>query len=471
VVASLIASLVVVFLAGFAGVAWKWQDAERQKGIAQTAEKNEAEQRTIAVEEAERSRRLLYASDMLVAEQAWETGDIGRARAILQRHSPQGDQGDLRGFEWYYLWGRCQDASLHTLQGHTGRINSVAFSPDGKTMVTGSDDLRVRIWDIATFTHVEVPVGRIRVGLVSPKDNILALLEQSGKTVHLWDAANRTETAPFTHASTVACGAFSPDGKLLAIGCDDGTVWIWDVKAGNKLSTLKAEDGDAEQVRCIAFSHDGRTLASGGGDLKVRLWDVAARRELPKPLEGHTAFVLSLAFSPDDKTLASGSSDSTVRLWDIAARKLQRKLVGQQTAVVAVAFSPDGKALTAGGGDGTIRVWNPVTYELASLQRGHTAVITALAYAPDGHTLIFGSLDGTIKVWKNQVGADSIIATGHNIWFSSLAFSPDSKTLGVGDYKLWSVMLWDVTSHRLDTFAGGYNGPVRCVTFAPDGQT
>jgi WD40 repeat protein len=138
---------------------------------------------------------------------------------------------------------------------------------------------------------------------------------------------------------------------------------------------------------------------------------------------------------------------------------------------VAVAFSPDGKALTAGGGDGTIRVWNPVTCELAILQRGHAAVITALAYAPDGHTLISGSLDGTIKVWENTLGADSIIATGHNIWFSSLAFSPDNKTLAVGDYKVRSVMLWDVISHRQETFASGYNGPVRCVTFAPDGQT
>ena len=131
----------------FLAVAWQWQQAERQKDIAQTAERGEAAQRAIAREEADRatqeadqSRRLLYASDMSLALHAWEAGTIEHARTALERHRPQVGQEDLRGFEWRYLWGLCQDGSKYTLRGHTAGVSAAALAPDGQTLATRGDD-------------------------------------------------------------------------------------------------------------------------------------------------------------------------------------------------------------------------------------------------------------------------------------------------------------------------------------------
>ena len=155
--------IALVFLAGFAGVAWQWRQAERQKDIAQAAERGEAAQRAIAEGEADRasreadqSRRLLYASDMTVALHAWEAGTLRHARAALERHLPQAGQEDLRGFEWRYLWGLCQDGSRHTLRGHTAAVSAVAFAPDGQTLATRGDDYSVRLWDMASRRHVKL---------------------------------------------------------------------------------------------------------------------------------------------------------------------------------------------------------------------------------------------------------------------------------------------------------------------------
>src|SRR5262249_10538248 len=247
-----------------------------------------------ATREADRSRRLLYASDMNLALQSWDAGDTGRARDLLERQWPQPGQEDLRGFEWRYLWPLCQDGSRYTLRGHTSEVRTVAFSGDGKTLVTCSLDGSVRLWDVATQRHVKLAGNVFTALTITPDGKTVAILEQWSRVVHLLDVGKRRERAVLTPPTLVGSAAFSPDGKLLALGCTDG-VRLWDIDTAREVDPLV---GHEEPVSAVAFSPDGKALASGGVDMTVRLWDVAARRPLAT-LRGHTAYVISVAFSPD----------------------------------------------------------------------------------------------------------------------------------------------------------------------------
>jgi WD40 repeat protein/serine/threonine protein kinase len=477
VVAGLTAALVLVFLSGFAAVAWKWQEAEGEKHIAQTAEQHEAEQRAIAQKQADLSRRLSYASDMSLAYQAWEAGDIGRARTLLFEQRPPAGLEDLRNFEWRYLWSLCQDGSRQTLREHTqgvrplhellsaGGPTGVAIMQDGKTLVASGLG-SVCIWDLATQRHVKL-LGIWNCGACAPDGKTLALVQGQGRAVCLWDVAAHCERAIFTHESLVGSAAYSPDGKLLAAGCWDNTVWLWDVPRRKNVAKLQGHKGGPG---CLAFSPDGRQLASGSYGNEVLLWDVDARRQIA-PLEGHTSMPSSLSFSPDGKLLASASTDGTVRLWDTATQQAVKTFREPRSVILSAVFSPrDGKTLATGGSDGTVRLWDVETMEVTALFRGHTAVVTAVAFAPDGRSLVSASRDGRVKVWDATAGQDPNILSGNKSAIYGLAFSPDGKTLAVVDNHDLTVKLWDLASRQFESFKGHTN-LLLCVAFSPDGKT
>jgi predicted NACHT family NTPase len=193
------------------GEAVKHQEAaERQRNLAEEQRKLAEEQRERAEQQERAYRRLLYAAHMNLAQQDWETANVGRMKELLNAHLPKPGQEDLRGFEWYYLWRLCH-SDLITLR-HASAVESVAFSPDGKTLATGGRSNTVKLWDVASGKELATLKGHTN------------------------------------HANSVA---FSPDGKTLATGSDDHIVKLWDVASRQELAALK---GHTSEVYSVAYS-------------------------------------------------------------------------------------------------------------------------------------------------------------------------------------------------------------------------
>lgn len=289
-----------------------------------------------------------------------------------------------------------------TLTGHRNTVMPVAFSPDGKTLATGSMDKTIKLWDVQTGALKQTITG---------------------------------------HSNGVHALAFSPDGKTLASGSDDKTIKLWDAQTGALRQTL-TENSSA--VHTIGFSPDGATLASGSSDKTIKLWD-AQTGELKQTLTGHDDVVKTVAFSPDGTILGSGSDDQTIKLWDAQTGALRQTLTGHSNGVHAIAFSSDRKTLASGSIDKTIKLWDVQTGALKQTLTGHNSGIHALAFSPDGKMLASGSTDKTVKLWDTQTGGLRQTFTGHSDMVMAVAFSPDGKTLASGGMDK-TVKLWTLAS-------------------------
>jgi WD40 repeat protein len=218
-----------------------------------------------------------------------------------------------------FLTGR----AIATLPGHTGFVYSVKFSPDGKRIVSVSDDKTLRIWDTETGKAIAILSGHTVSGhtnwvttVAFSSDGKRIVSGSADKTLRLWDAETGKVIATLSgHTDTVGSVAFSPDGKRIVSGSDDKTLRIWDAETGKAIRILQ---GHTDVVRSVAFSPDGKRIVSGSYDKTLLLWDAETGKAIGKPLKGHTGEVVSVAFSSDGKRIVSGSGDKTLRIWHIS---------------------------------------------------------------------------------------------------------------------------------------------------------
>ncbi len=302
-----------------------------------------------------------------------------------------------------------------TLTEHTGTVRSIAYSPDGDILASGTGDGKIYLWD----AHI-------------------------GKLQHILTG----NEADIEIGSIV----YSSDGRTLVSGSYDGTISLWDVQTNQLLKTFI---GHKSSVRSLAFSRDSHVLVSGSYDETISLWNPHTGKLL-HTLTGHTEPVMSIACSPDGLTFASSAVDeSKIRLWTwtgqlvrtIGTNEMLRGIGPGQNGVMSIAYSPDGSILASGSYDGTIRLWDLRTGRILSTLTGHTFSVRSIAYSPDGRLLASAGWDRTVRIWDVFSSAPLQTLTGHTFWVSSVAYSPDGRTLASGSYDK-TIRLWRVRSPR-----------------------
>lgn len=310
---------------------------------------------------------------------------------------------------------------------HSGGVLGCAFSPDGKTILSGSFDKTLKLWDV-----------------------------DSGKEICFFTG----------HQGSVNGCAFSPDGKTIVSCSNDESLKLWDVKSGKEIRTFA---GHESFVTSCAFSPNGKTILSVFFNRMLKLWDTASGKEI-RTFTGHQGVTWTCAFSPHGKTILSGSSMGTLKLWNRETGKEIRVFTGHKGPVTGCDLSPDRKTIISASNDGTLKLWDLESGKEIRAFTGHKGIIRACAFSADGNTIVSASEDSTLKLWKRESGEDFLTLNGHKGDVNTCAFAPDGKTLlsGSSDFtlKLWNTL----TGGEIRTFTG-HNGYIRDCAFSPDGKT
>ncbi len=358
-------------------------------------------------------------------------------------------------------------------------ILSVAYSPDGQTIATGcggfnnySDIGFARLRSASDGGALGEPIpggpGGVLCVAFSPDGRQLAY--SSRDIVEIRDVSSPWRPLVHQlrkHTNFVYAVTFSPDGKRIATGGWDQTIWLWDRQSGAPLEALNGHRGF---VRGLAFSPEGTHLVSGSEDNSVRCWDLTGAGE-NAVFHGHTGFVHCVAFSPDGTLCASGSLDGTVKLWPIDAPDFQGTFRNSRGWVGTVAFSPDGRRV-ASAHDGNVRIWDPRTGEEFHRIPGPRGLLghIGLAFSPDGSILAASGIGATVNLWDTSSWTVRGVLRGHPAPVVAAEFSRDGTRLGVACEK-GTVQVWDLGRTKPRWSVLGHPGGANAVAFSPDGHS
>ncbi|GAB2734699.1 nSTAND1 domain-containing NTPase [Kitasatospora kifunensis] len=421
-----------------------------------------------ATDNANKQRDLAVSGQLAAQSEALGDSDPKAAKrdslaAWAINQSPEAEQAVMQA---------AQLPGLAVLGSHTGSVEAVAFSPNGRVLASGGSDGHVRLWNVATGQQI----GADLTG--HAKDVLSLAFSPDGKevagggadgTVLLWDVSTgkRHGQEMAGHTDSVFTLAFSPDGKSLASGGGDGRILLWDPATQQQIGTgMKASGGE---VRSVVFIGNGE-LASPGEQGTVLLWDRNTQQPIGAPLTDDFLAgdeTVSLAPTPDGHSLVVAKGIGVVELWDLETATLQ-STIRLNGLAASVALSPDGNTLVSGGGNPAVQVWDLTTGQQLGLPlMGHTGEVDAVAFSPDGHTVATSAEDGTIRLWNTAAYLPTSRSPADSA--NTVAYSPYDPLVAVGGRDGSLQLLNSVTHQRIGQPLVGHTDDVFSVAFGPKG--
>lgn len=432
------------------------------------------------------SQRLPYeALDMISGDRR---GGVERAlQSLLAAHALSPSSADIdRGLQ----------AAVTTLSGLKRVINTgqhaekLAFSADGKRVVSSDVDGTLRLWDaqsgIAIGSEIEAHEGKLTRLAISPAGDLIASAGEDG-ALRIWrDVAGQVIGSTLQEAVVVWVLAFSPDGKRMVAGHVDGNLQLWDMESVTAIgSPFSAHDA----VLSVALNHDGSVIISGGMDCAVRRWNAKTRKQIGPDFGEHPGPVTSVAISMDGNSIVSGNIFGHLWLWKLKetesflsrfSKGRSRNSTNNQSIelkpqhfdeVISVAFSPDGKLIASACEDGLMRLWGATDDKPNNvLLRGHDDGLLSMAFSQDGTGILSGGNTGTVRLWDPNGIHIKSSTNEEGEPFACIALSPDRSQIAVGHMKGSLAMLDSSSGKARGAPVTGHEGPIACIAFARDGS-
>src|SRR6266567_3080347 len=494
-----LAATAAVLVIALIAVAWFWRGAKVQFDRLQFLQS-----RFLADFANQRTRDGDAGTAMLLALEALPDIRSGRER-------PLAHEAEVALFKAYQS---LQESVV--LKGHKGVVRSATFTPDGRRVVTASDDNTARVWDAENGELLAILEGHtepVLTAALSPNGRHV-VTSSADNTARLWNVETGKQSALLQgHSDIVRSAAFSADGRRVVTASDDHTARVWDAQTGKQTAILEGHDG---RVRSAAFSPDGRHVLTASDDTTARLWDAETGKLIVnkghtqplrsavfspdgthiiattsrgntarlwnlesgnsavlqgnfRDLQGHSGAIGGAAFSRDGQLVVTASDDKTARIWDAQTGRQVAVLGDHGGAMNSAAFSPDGRYIVTASDDRTARLWDAGTGKPAAVFKGHLDMVWSAAFSPDGSRILTTSSDGTARLWSVKIGEASVILDGHASRVEGAAFAPDGRRVVTASDDS-TARIWDARTGNHTAILKGHNGPVRSAVFSPDGR-
>lgn len=349
--------------------------------------------------------------------------------------------------------------------GHSETLSSVLFSPDGKHILTASEDGTARLWEIGTGKEVQRFEGHFSIlsAEISP-DGKYVLTAIDDKTACLWDIVTGKEVQRFVgHSENLFSAIFSPDGKSVLTGSADGTVRLWQSSTGKEIQRFKAHPNSQSLA---IFSPNGKYILTASGDKAVGLWDAATGKER-RGFVGHSGRITSAIFSPDSRYILTASEDKSARLWEVGTGKEIQRFTGR-LPMLSAEITPDGKSVLTASEDGIARLWNVATGKEVRRFEENASTLFWATLSPDGSTVLTANGDTAVRLWNTATGKEVRRFDRGSGFVRSAVFSSDSRYLLVGGYNTAS--LWEVATGKEIHQLAGQADFLSSAIFSPNGK-
>ena len=368
-------------------------------------------------------------------------------------------------------------ALLGILKSHSGAVVSLAISPDGRELLSASENWTLRLWDLETSRVTRVFEGHLGIvrDLAFAAGGRVIVSVSDDRTLRVWDVEARSSRVFRGHTLAVQGVAATADGTVAATVSEDSSVRLWNLVREESRALYRGRD---HQLSAVALTPDGSKVVFGAGDWTLRAIDVATGGETV--FEGHAGIVRALAISPDRSRVISGADDGSVRIWLLATGEPLATMLGHTGAVDAIAIEPEGRKAFSGGRDKTMRVWDLDASREAGVFTGHAGYVTSLVISPATRQPISGSTDRTIRLW-NVDFADKARAAAHSTAVSLLSITADGSTVvsggQAGEPAVWQVRELDGSGDaearprpRIVGTLSGHRHGVNSVQITADGK-